>query len=319
MLKLPSTCIPSTDLSTFVDLFFRNGNGDRVHAPIDEAAMIEERRKRREALKAKYKGSTPSTPLLVQALQPKGDSTASTPTMDGSISHSRRSGWSNVQASANESSPLCTESPNLSPPQSPSAISGPASPSDLPVIRDEDLANKGVVDTAMTGTEADEPSAADYDPSMDMDDDRLKHDRRVAGDEVPARTHDERKPAKQDVLIPEHIQQETKPAKAKDPFDMFAEEEDDDDDMFAEEGAVAKEKPESSEAVPVAKQLDVSMLDNWDDHEGYYRVIRGELIDSRYQVQMNLGKGMFSSVVRAMDSQTNKLVAIKIVRNNETM
>lgn len=34
--------------------------------PVDEDALIEQRRKRREAIKAKYRGSAP--PLLVQAL-----------------------------------------------------------------------------------------------------------------------------------------------------------------------------------------------------------------------------------------------------------
>jgi serine/threonine-protein kinase PRP4 len=61
------------------------------------------------------------------------------------------------------------------------------------------------------------------------------------------------------------------------------------------------------------------MLDNWDDIEGYYKVILGELLNARYHVQANLGKGMFSSVVRAMDVTTKKLVAIKLIRNNETM
>jgi serine/threonine-protein kinase PRP4 len=61
------------------------------------------------------------------------------------------------------------------------------------------------------------------------------------------------------------------------------------------------------------------MMDNWDDPEGYYNVMLGELINGRYHVQQNLGRGMFSSVVRAMDSKTGNLVAIKIIRNNDTM
>jgi serine/threonine-protein kinase PRP4 len=35
--------------------------------PVDEVTLIEQRRKRREAIKAKYRGQ--ATPLLVQALQ----------------------------------------------------------------------------------------------------------------------------------------------------------------------------------------------------------------------------------------------------------
>jgi serine/threonine-protein kinase PRP4 len=67
-------------------------------------------------------------------------------------------------------------------------------------------------------------------------------------------------------------------------------------------------------------KLDESMLDNWDDPDGYYRIILGELLDGRYNVQSNLGKGVFSAVVRATDTRKNgELVAIKIIRANDTM
>jgi serine/threonine-protein kinase PRP4 len=106
---------------------------------------------------------------------------------------------------------------------------------------------------------------------------------------------------------------------------MFADD-DDDDDMFADE-PVPNDSPadqvneDAAKAVPIpqAKILDIGMLDNWDDSEGYYKIILGEKLDNRYHVQANLGKGMFSGVVRAMDMTTNKLVAIKLIRNNETM
>ena len=44
---------------------------------VDEAALIEERRKRREAIKAKHRGQ--ATPLLVQALVPTDTPTTHTP------------------------------------------------------------------------------------------------------------------------------------------------------------------------------------------------------------------------------------------------
>ena len=68
-----------------------------------------------------------------------------------------------------------------------------------------------------------------------------------------------------------------------------------------------------NKAAPViaARQLDASMLDTWHDSEGYYIVILGELLNNRYVVQANLGKGMFSGVVRALDNEQNgKAVAI---------
>jgi hypothetical protein len=40
-------------------------------------------------------------------------------------------------------------------------------------------------------------------------------------------------------------------------------------------------------AVPQGKELDVSMMDNWDDSEGYYAVRLGELINGRDGVLAN--------------------------------
>ncbi len=62
-----------------------------------------------------------------------------------------------------------------------------------------------------------------------------------------------------------------------------------------------------------------ALADNWDDHEGYYNIIIGEVLQNRYHVSCNLGKGVFSNVVRAKDTIENKDVAIKIIRNNELM
>ncbi|CAM9001148.1 unnamed protein product [Rhodiola kirilowii] len=63
--------------------------------------------------------------------------------------------------------------------------------------------------------------------------------------------------------------------------------------------------------------------DNWDDAEGYYSYRFGELLDGRYEIMAAQGKGVFSSVVRAKDLKAGKgepeEVAIKIIRNNETM
>ncbi|EGG09887.1 uncharacterized protein MELLADRAFT_34202 [Melampsora larici-populina 98AG31] len=72
------------------------------------------------------------------------------------------------------------------------------------------------------------------------------------------------------------------------------------------------------------------VVDNFDDADGYYRVILGELLDNgRYHVHANLGKGMFASVVRAKDMHHNPTkdgstglgrdVAIKVVRSQESM
>jgi serine/threonine-protein kinase PRP4 len=58
---------------------------------------------------------------------------------------------------------------------------------------------------------------------------------------------------------------------------------------------------------------------NWNDEEGYYAFRIGEIILDRYQVLGFHGKGVFGTVLRAMDTTTKQEVAIKVVRNNEWM
>ncbi|EED19579.1 serine/threonine protein kinase (Prp4), putative [Talaromyces stipitatus ATCC 10500] len=271
----------STDASTG----YLNGSSADVSTTeppeeiLDEAARLEARRKRREAIKAKYRGQDA---LRIQALHQGADAEL-TPVTPMSRAESPKSPALEVS----------TETPE----------------NEFTVTKDEDLANGT---QPMEGIERDEPSAADYDPTQDMREERQRHDKRYVGEEgVSATAYDETKATKQDVLIPE-AQPE---ASAKDPYDMFAE---DDDDMFAPE---PEEQPDhaSAKAIPKAKELDMTMLDNWDDPEGYYNVRLGELINGRYHIHQNLGKGMFSSVVRATDSKSGKYVAIKIIRNNDTM
>ncbi|PYH41384.1 putative serine/threonine protein kinase (Prp4) [Aspergillus saccharolyticus JOP 1030-1] len=199
-------------------------------------------------------------------------------------------------------------------PQTPNEISDPF-PADFKVDKDNgSLHNDAPVD----GADKDEVSAADYDPTMDMRAEKEKHDTRSSTEDVSAAAYDETQTTKQDILLPDADHPRAQP-KAKDPYDMFAE--DDDDDMFAEDTQDTAQPTHASamSAIPQPKELDVSMLDNWDDPEGYYNVRLGELINGRYHVQQNLGKGMFSSVVRATDSKTGGLVAIKIIRQNDTM
>ncbi|PGH17783.1 CMGC/DYRK/PRP4 protein kinase [Helicocarpus griseus UAMH5409] len=263
--------------------------------PVDEATLIEQRRKRREAIKAKYRDQ--STPLLVKALE-AGNETDSTP-QDSGQSTAR-----NDAADSHLNTPL----------ETPDDTSGAPSPAELKVSRDEDLANANVEIT--NGVDKEESSAADYDPTQDMREDKMRHDKRHFGEEISAGAYDETKAASQDVTTSKPATEYPTQTKPKDDFDMFAP---DDDDMFAPVAPVASKQPEAVSRPSIPQELDMSMMDNWDDPEGYYNVMLGELVDGRYHVQQNLGKGMFSSVVRATDSKTGKLVAVKIIRNNDTM
>lgn len=255
--------------------------------PINEIDALEARRKRREAIRAKHRSQ--ATPLHLKALN-VGDveTDSSTPSTE--------------PTSAKETS----DSPRASPFEQPGeAFAGFSIGKDMDMVN----SNAPVIDT-----DKDAPSAADYDPTLDTKKERQKHgDVQNGKDDVSSAAYDETKAAKQDILLPDAA---PAPPPKTEAFDMFAE---DDDDMFAEEAPDVKPAHASATAVPQGKELDVSMMDNWDDSEGYYAVRLGELINGRYHVHQNLGKGMFSSVVRATDTQTGSLVAIKIIRQNAIM
>ncbi|KAI9831589.1 MAG: hypothetical protein M1819_004821 [Sarea resinae] len=215
----------------------------------------------------------------------------------------------------------------VSPPHTPKEGFAPGSPIAFTVVNDEELANIKANGTPVTRD--DEPSAADYDPTMDMREDNIRNEKRHQGEEVSSGAYDENKisQGEQNVLLPRDTSDGKPTKKAKDDFDMFAEDDEEEEEEEEDESLTSSAAPgmngaeDQSKAVPIpqGKALDVSMLDNWDDHEGYYRVILGELLDGRYHVKANLGKGMFSGVVRAVDTKTQQLVAIKLIRNNETM
>jgi serine/threonine-protein kinase PRP4 len=282
-------------------------------AALNEAALIEERRKRREALKAKYRNQ--ETPLLVQALHPGTDVNSSASSSVQTPQAAEQSLLAEGQESLSKFSsaePLSSQTPKEALP----------SPAELKFDQGENMANSN---SGSVSADEDEPSAADYDPTVDMQEERARHDRRLFNEDISVSVEEQKRLVAQDGLaldayaqLPSQIGS-NEPEKHKDQFDMFAED-DDEVDMFAE----ASSKPDKPISISHpdtknAQSLDATMMDNWDDPDGYYMTIPGELFESRYHVLQNLGRGMFSSVVRATDTKTNKLVAIKIVRNNDTM
>jgi serine/threonine-protein kinase PRP4 len=92
------------------------------------------------------------------------------------------------------------------------------------------------------------------------------------------------------------------------------------DDIFGESPAGIRKVGGKGDGVPMVRS---GLHDNWDDAEGYYSYQFGELLDGRYEVIATHGKGVFSTVVRAKDLKAGPAepeeVAIKIIRNNETM
>ncbi|KJX97056.1 serine/threonine-protein kinase prp4 [Zymoseptoria brevis] len=190
--------------------------------------------------------------------------------------------------SETHSPPSTAQSPTpLMQSSTPGSPASPASPADLIPADDADLANPVHVNAT---NEEQGQSAADYDPNQDMNEDRPDHKRT-------------------------DIQPSTEPfdppEKSTDDFDMFA---DDDIDMFAVDDSALASGPSKQ-----GKQLDESMLDNWDYPDGHYRIINGELLGGRYAVEQQVGKGTFATVVRARDADTGTTVAIKIACKNDTM
>ncbi|KAK3008723.1 hypothetical protein RJ639_013126 [Escallonia herrerae] len=96
------------------------------------------------------------------------------------------------------------------------------------------------------------------------------------------------------------------------------------DDMFSEdifgESPAGVRKAEKGDGLAVERS---GLHDNWDDADGYYSYRLGELLDGRYEIIAAHGKGVFSTVVRAKDLKAGsgdpEEVAIKIIRNNDTM
>ena len=182
---------------------------------------------------------------------------------------------------------------------------------------DEELANDVGLDEE--NMEIDGPSAADYDPTKDMQEDKARDDQRHLAEDDCAGEHDETKQRDKAILLADVEGGGSKAVKETGgEFDMFAED-DEVEDIFAQSPKKPDSKTVKAVSAQQAKRLDESLLDDWDDPDGYYRIILGELLDRRYHVQENLGRGMFSGVVRALDTTKKSLVAIKIIRNNETM
>ncbi|KAF3800995.1 Serine/threonine-protein kinase prp4 [Colletotrichum gloeosporioides] len=270
---------------------------------VDEEAEIERRRRRRDELLAK---SSSATPLLVHALHASDKSAVSTPARQGT-------------PGGDVDTPISGEKP---PPSyaalaKSSEIGSPAqdgsSPGTIDILNETDLMNTHGGGKA---TEEDGPSAADYDPTVDMKEDERRDERRHGN----VGMHGEALETQPEVQPEE--QPEEPPAKKPtgdeedDDFDMFAE--DFDDDKYAAPKPSKVLAVDESKASPALGQSNGAILEG-DDKDGYYKLRIGEILNGRYQVQSALGKGMFSGVARAVDITNKKLVAIKIMRNNDAL
>ncbi|KAH7127548.1 kinase-like domain-containing protein [Dactylonectria macrodidyma] len=276
--------------------------------PVDEEAEIERRRKRREQILAK---SSSATPLLLHAVgaASKARAASPAPTQLDSLMKSH----SEVATPGTPRTPRS----DLASPRSPGSHDE-MSPGGINLLDETSLMNSHGKAKA---DDEDGPSAADYDPTVDMKEDEkrgeLRHGHVVLhGEHVMATT--EQLPQEEAQVEPEKEKPE-KPSgdDGDEDFDMFAE--DFDEDKYATKPTAAPETLEADGSGPEPQAVAKGGILEGDDKDGYYKIRIGEVLNGRYQIQATLGKGMFSGVASALDITTKKMVAIKMMRNNDAL
>jgi len=229
----------------------------------EEAAQEVEIQRRRRAREAALKRAGAVVPSI-QALQ--GADNASTP---GST---RQTTPAPVKTDANTPNSNGPSTPALSP----SHVQSVMSPTALNFVHDQDLA-KSRADTKTD--EMDGPSAADYDPTVDMREDERRDEMRYGN----VGLHGEaRRPsvAAAPEVAPEAPAAPAKPADDDDDFDMFAE---DFDDKFS---APAPSKTAATQdGLPVQSLAGGGGNVDGDDKDGYYKIRPGEILEGRIKLR----------------------------------
>lgn len=265
-----------------------------VLAPVEEKVPTqesrEEKRRRWAAIRAAAEQQKPKGQLIHQAILTSASEAATPHTAPPSA---------------------CADSP-ISPftaPHNGDLDSVPASP-------DVMLIDKQGNHSVASSPAAHSPAAADYDPVQDMLDDRERAAQKSQLAELSSDAYHE----KDDRTLSTLTAEKSVPMKKQEKeFDMFASDDEDEDEDV-------ETKATETSAPARGTVLDEKMLDNWDDPEGYYKLISNELVNGgRYRLIKALGRGVFANVAQAEEVQTEdgdpkrKLVAVKMIRRNELM
>jgi dual specificity tyrosine-phosphorylation-regulated kinase 2/3/4 len=64
-------------------------------------------------------------------------------------------------------------------------------------------------------------------------------------------------------------------------------------------------------------KLERLVNNGFDDQDGYYRIVSGDQIAYRFELQGLIGKGAFGQVLKCKDHKNGELVAIKMVKNQK--
>ena len=240
---------------------------------------------------------------------------------------------------------------------------------DFDLTKSDASPSKATVKLNAEKSGGDDTSAADYDPSAAALEDQAKreHDRALVNPStdvgVKAVADGVGEPARADAVAAtpkatvDPAQDKTAADDDWEEVEMEVDDDDEEVDMFAAFGE-DEDQPKKKKLIKVRRRKagaagagggagDVAAdtlelvqpksakkaataVDNVDDTDGYYRITPGEILDDgRYQVTINLGKGMFSAVVKAkvlkaVDQErrqdvVGKEVAIKVIRSQESM
>ncbi|XAO23482.1 hypothetical protein I312_102260 [Cryptococcus bacillisporus CA1280] len=318
----------------------------------DSAKLLEERKRKREEIMAKFKTTSgmPSVPVSPKVVM---NDVSGGPGMESVTSGGTRTGWQTGMQSgrttATGATPLLkqlgTSSSNLTPIPTHEPSLAPT-----PMGRDFDLSKQASItdDVAIpTETNADGVgadmmvSAADYDPTHEG---LIDHSKRQKDSET---INSQAKEIAEGVGEPVFVEDDESQEDEYEEVEIeVGDDEDDEFDMFAAFGDEQKEKRIKKVVVrrlkngregakqdiikKPASTIAPEVVDNVDDSDGYYRITPGEILDNgRYQVTITLGKGMFSAVVKAKvlkafgqerrQDVVGKEVAIKVVRSQESM
>lgn len=267
----------------------------------EEAEIQKEIERRRAARQAAYQRGIGAVTPSIQAVQ-ASDLASSTP---GSTRFNTP-GPQKTDVSTPQSNHVST--PTLSP----SRLLDPMSPAAFDFANEQGLAKS---DGEKIANE-DGPSAADYDPTADMEEDERRDEMRHGN----VGLHGELRQPDQ-AQEPEEVDTQPETTKKSDEAD----DDDDDFDMFAEEFdeakfAAAAPKPVAiNEAGQARTNGGAVGIVEGDDKDGYYKIRLGDVMDGRYQIKQTLGRGMFSGVARAYDVKSDKEVAIKVMRKNDAL
>ncbi|GAA5883642.1 hypothetical protein JCM3774_005990 [Rhodotorula dairenensis] len=321
---------------------------DRVLEPAEEPdpdLILAERRRKRAQILAKYAASATQTPEPSSTPSTSASAvSASVPTqVDRAAKRLRITGTDSPTSSTAPATrstsvdPTAAFSLEKDDAQAEAAAAAAVGGSD-PSAQTKDASTAAATTTTAENPHKDEVSAADYDPQRERergDDDRCNDTTQGQGRKRPREGQEGEEEEEEE----EEVEVET------DDDD----DDDDDDDMFAiggggggdedeEKGRKKKKKKvvvvkrkkgaAAAAAVDLKTTTDgpagllLNTADNYDDSEGYYKVLLGEQLDhqQRYHVVAHLGKGMFATVVKAKDRLAGGAdVAIKIVRSQESM